>query len=370
MRPSSRPDTTDLRVPEPVRDAVGALLRSRRIPGLALAVTSADRLLHAEGFGEAVLQPPQAARADTAWLWFSMSKLVTATAVMRLADHGLLDLDAPFRDHLPDVSDVRSAATVRQLLNHTAGIANPLPIRWVRPADAPECDAQLLTRLHRTIARPRREPGRGAAYTNVGYLVLGRVVETAAGEPLREHIRRHVLEPAGMTTTGYRYPPALAAATGYVRAPRVVDPVLRRVFPTGIAGPRHGDQLSLRPFLVNGAAYGGLVGSVADAARFARLHLRDGELDGARVLSVESARHMRQVRWPGKPFDHGLGWFRKPVDDPGRPQFVEHFGAGAGFWNAMRLYPTENLGMVVMANTTQPYDVDALFETVRHAVGR
>ena len=155
-----------------------------------------------------------------------------------------------------------------------------------------------------------------------------------------------------------------------MRAPRVVDPVLRRVLPAGIAGPRHGDQLSLRPFLVNGAAYGGLVGSVADAARFARLHLRDGELDGARVLSVESARQMRQIRWPGKRFDHGLGWFRKPVDDPARPEFVEHFGAGAGFWNAMRLYPTENLGMVVMANTTQPYDVDALFETVRHVVGR
>src|SRR4051794_3914308 len=204
MRPSSRPDTADLRFPESIRDAVGALLGSRHIPGLALAVTSADRLLHAEGFGKAVLQPPQAARADTAWLWFSMSKLVTATAVMRLADHGLLDLDAPFRNYLPDVSDVRSAATIRQLLNHTAGIANPLPIRWVRPADAPECDAQLLTRLNRTIARPRREPGRGAAYTNVGYLVLGRVVETAAGEPFREHIRRHVLEPAGSPGTGRR----------------------------------------------------------------------------------------------------------------------------------------------------------------------
>lgn len=136
---------------------------------------------------------------------------------------------------------------------------------------------------------------------------------------------------------------------------------------SGVVGPRHGAQLSLRQFLVDGAAYGGLVGPVTDAARFVRLHLRDGELDGRRVLSASSLREMRDVRWPGKPFDHGLGWFRKPVGDPDRPEFVEHFGAGAGFWNAMRLYPATGLGMVVMANTTQPYDVDALFESIRQA---
>src|SRR4051812_27093462 len=117
MRPSSRPDTTDLRLPQSIRDAVGALLRARRIPASArprpaavgrpraagplpappVPATAAARLPPAEGSGEPVLRPPQAARPDTAWLWFSMSKLVTATAVMRLAEHGLLDLDAPFR---------------------------------------------------------------------------------------------------------------------------------------------------------------------------------------------------------------------------------------------------------------------------------
>jgi CubicO group peptidase (beta-lactamase class C family) len=150
-----------------------------------------------------------------------------------------------------------------------------------------------------------------------------------------------------------------------VRAPRAVGPLLRAMLPAGIAGPRHQGQLSLQPFLVDSAAYGGLVGPVTDAARFARMHLRDGELDGQRVLSSESAREMRQVCWAGKPFDHGLGWFRKQVDDPHRPEFVEHYGAGARFCNAMRLHPTEGVGMVVMANTTRPYDLDTLFETAR-----
>ncbi len=363
------PDTTAPSVPPPIRDAVVGLMRRRRIPGLALAVTGADALRYTAGFGAAVLEPHQPARPDTAWLWFSMSKPVTATAALSLANQGLLDLDAPFRDYLPDRQQVRNAATVRQLLNHTSGIANPLPLRWVRPADEPESDAALYARLHRAIERPRRAAGGPAAYSNVGYLVLGRVLEAASGRPLRELVQQTVLGPAGMAGTGYRYGQDATSATGYVRAPRLADPLLRALLPAGVVGPRHGAHLSLRRFLVDGAAYGGLVGPVTDAARFLRLHLRDGELDGQRVLSSSSAREMREVRRPGKPFDHGLGWFRKPVDAPDRPEWVEHFGAGAGFWNAMRLYPSAGLGIVVMANTTQPYDVDALFETIRvHAV--
>ena len=366
MPDSACPETTALPVPPPVRDVVTGLMRSRHIPGLALAVTTSEALAYVGAFGEAVLEPRRPARVDTSWLWFSMSKLVTATAAMRLADQGELDLDAPFRDYLPDRRQVRNPATVRQLLNHTSGIGNPLPIRRVRPADAPGDDADLYRKLNRTISRPRRPPGGRAAYSNVGYLALGQVLETAARRPFRDLVQQSVLAPAGMTATGYRYRPGAPAATGYARVPRAVDPLLRALLPAGIVGSRCGTQLGLRPFLVNGAAYGGLVGPVTDAARFARLHLRDGELDGQRILSAASAREMRQVRWPGKPFDHGLGWFRKPVDDPGRPEFVEHYGAGVGFWNAMRLYPSLGLGVVVMANTTQPYDVDTVFEAIRH----
>jgi len=124
-----------------------------------------------------------------------------------------------------------------------------------------------------------------------------------------------------------------------------------RVAP-GIVGRRQGSQLALRPFLVDGAAYGGLVGNVVvDAARFARLHLRDGELDGVRVLSTAGAIQMRDLRYPGKPFDHGLAWFRRPDADPSLPLHVEHYGAGAGFWNAMRLYPGLSLGTADIATT-------------------
>jgi CubicO group peptidase (beta-lactamase class C family) len=109
----------------------------------------------------------------------------------------------------------------------------------------------------------------------------------------------------------------------------------------------------------DGAAYGGLVGSVADAARFAQMHLRDGALDGQRIISAASAARMRNIRVPGRRYDLGLGWFRPRHARRAQPAYVEHLGGGAGFWNAMRLYPDLRLAVVMMGNATR-YDHDAI----------
>jgi CubicO group peptidase (beta-lactamase class C family) len=347
--------------PAGVHEAVTAMMRADHVPGLSMAVVNRDRLLYAAGVGYADIADRRPATPDTAYLWFSMSKIVTATAAMRLADDGRLDLDAPVADYVDHLRAPRPRQpTVRQLLDHTAGLGNPLPIRWVHPADATPPDPEALLRRQMRRRRAYRYPvGSGARYSNVGYLAVGQVIAQAAGRPFPDYLHDAVLGPAGMTRTGYRYRSGADAATGYVRAPRIADPFLRLLLPGGIAGPRHGAYLSLHRFHVDGPAYGGLVGDVLDAARFLRLHLRDGELDGARVLAPDSARAMREVTRAGKPFTHGIGWFRRPTT--GRGDWVEHFGAGAGFWNVMRLYPGRDLGVVVMTNSTMTYDFEELF---------
>ena len=81
------------------------------------------------------------------------------------------------------------------------------------------------------------------------------------------------------------------------------------------------------------------------------------------MLCPQTARAMRTMDHPGTPFDHGIGWFRRPRrgKHAGPAQYVEHFGTGAGFWNVMRLYPDQGLGMVVMTNSTRSYDFEPLF---------
>jgi CubicO group peptidase (beta-lactamase class C family) len=346
--------------PAGVTDAVHAMMRSSSIPGLSLAVVNRAGVLLAGGYGLADRVAPRPATASTAYLWFSMTKIVTATAGLRLADEGRLDLDAPvdaYLDYLRVAGHPRPS--VRQLLTHTAGLGNPLPIRWVHPAGAAAPDPEIL--LRRLIGRRRayRYPGGSARYSNVGYLAAGQIIAAAAGMPFEAYVRRSVLRPLGMDGTGFGPPAGPDRAIGYVKAPRIADPVLRRLLPGGIAGDRHGGYLALNPFAVDGPAYGGLIGDVLDAGRFLRMHLRDGELDGNRILAAETARRMRTIDQPGKPFDHGIGWFRRPAEAAGH--WVEHFGAGAGFWNVMRLYPDRGLGVVVMTNSTTTYDFEPLF---------
>ena len=317
-------------------------------------------MLLAAGYGLADLATNTTATTSTSYLWFSMSKIVTATAALRLADEGRLDLDAPAGEYIGYLrAPGTTTPSVGQLLNHTAGLGNPLPIRWVHPANADPPDPEALL---------RRLMGKRRAYSYPAGQVPG--IPTSAtlppdrsSRPRRGCLSRSmpdcVLRAVGMEHTGFRYRDGADKATGYVKAPRIADPVLRGLLPPGIAGDRHGPYLSLNPFYVDGPAYGGLVGDVLDAASFLRMHLRDGEIDGARVLSPESARRMRTIDQAGKPFDHGTGWFRRPTRTPG--QWVEHFGAGAGFWDVMRLYPDRGLGIVVMSNSTRMYDFQPVF---------
>jgi CubicO group peptidase (beta-lactamase class C family) len=348
------------------RDVVHRLMADHSVPGLSLAVTDAERLLFAEGFGQADLAARRPVTPETRFLWFSMSKIATATAAMALVDSGQLDLAAPVDSVVPGFRSRQGGRpVVRQLLNHTSGAGNPLPLRWILPADATPDDArEAAAAILERHGRPRRAPGGPARYSNIGFLALAQVIERTSGQQLEDFVRRAVLEPAGMASTGYAVPSAGDLATGYVRVPRPFGPLLRTLVPAAMVGERCGNQVALRPFRVMGAGYGGLIGPATDAARLLQLHLADGVIDGTRVLAAETARSMREIGAPGRPFDLGLGWFRPAADRDATPPFVEHWGTGGGFWNAMRLYPELGLGIVVMANTTRPYDHSELMSAV------
>jgi CubicO group peptidase (beta-lactamase class C family) len=346
---------------------VGARMRADAVPGLSIAVVAGDRLRWLRGFGTADLATGAPARPQTAYLWFSMTKIVTATAVMRLAEQGLLDLDAPVNEYFPPFAVVRqpTAVTARHLLSHSSGLANPLPIRWVHPAGSPGPDHRaFVERLLARHTRLRFTPGLRASYSNLGYLVLGEVIAQTTGAPFEDTVSKLVLTPLGMRHTGFTYSDdgERQPATGYQRLAAPLTPLLRTVLPAGVVGRRHGKYVAYRPFYVDGAAYGGLVGGVDDVARLALLHLNEGIVDGTRLLSPQATSAMQQITPRGGKYDFGLGWFR-PHRRDGGPAFVEHLGGGSGFFNVLRLYPELHLGVVLMGNTTH-YDHEAIIAAI------
>ncbi len=342
-------------------------IRKSAVPGLSVAVVRSDRLVWTRGFGFADLATSVPATPSTTYLWFSMTKIVTATAVLQLVERADLDLDSPVTEYFADFSAVSQPmpVTIRHLLSHSSGLANPIPIRWVRPAGTPAPDQRAF--VNRLLAKHRKlkfVPGERASYSNLGYLVLGEVVPEIAGMRYEEYVRDNILVPLGMDHTGFTYPElgGHEAATAYQPLWRPLTPLLRAVLPDGIVGPRQGRYVAFNPFYVNGAAYGGLVGGVDDAIRFVLLHLNGGLADGTHLLSPESVAMMQRITPRGGKRDFGLGWFRSPEAER-RPTFVEHLGGGAGFWNVMRIYPEESLGVVMMGNTTR-YDHESILDAI------
>lgn len=338
------------------------MVQKARLPSLCIAVTRSSGLIYGEAFGAANLAASLPANTCTRYLWFSMTKLVTATAALQLADHGALDLDAPVAEQLRDLPiPPRRNPTTRQLLTHTGGLRNPLPVRWVHAAGQPMPDQSQLVRRLLSRNAFARQPAGMAHYSNLGYLLVAELISRVAGQPFPEHLRTAVLSPLGMTSTNFSATIPEPSAVGYLNLPRPLLPVVRALLPAGLVQSPRGAVASLRPFLVDGAGYGGLVGPITDAARFLQMHLNDGQLHGVRVLSTNTARDMRHIVSRGRPFHHATGWFRKPS---GTDTYLEHYGTGAGFWNVMRIYPEQDLGIIIMTNSTLSYPFHRLMTAI------
>jgi CubicO group peptidase (beta-lactamase class C family) len=333
------------------------------VPGLSVLVASANETLSDTSFGLSDRAAGVAMASDTLCNWFSMTKLVTATAAVQLADRSLLDLDSPVERYYEPFAALRPTArarkaSVRHLLSHSSGVANPLPLRWVHLATEEGPDrARFVETLLSKHRRLRFDPGRKAAYTNLGYLVLGEVISRVAGQPFEEYVRTNVLAPLRMARTDFVATAGPNWATPYQRRFTPLSALMPLLILRKIIGSKDDRFVALHHFYVDGAAYGGLVGPAADAIRFVRAHLRGGELDGARILSEQRCREMQTIITRGRRLEVGLGWFRRGA--PPDADFVEHLGGGAGFWNCMRIYPARGLGVVTMGNATS-YDHDAV----------
>jgi CubicO group peptidase (beta-lactamase class C family) len=227
----------------------------REVPGIAVAIAGPEGLRETAAAGYADLADGEPASADMVCPWFSMTKIVTATLAMRLAGRGLLNLDQPVLPLVPElaVMQPRSLAeriTPRHLLTHSAGFANPIPVRWIHPADQPGPDqAALLTRLLTRHNKLRFEPGTRSSYSNLSTLTLGQAIANASGAPYDILADGEILQPLGMRMTRVRLHPghagprrdrippraqphaAAAATLGHRRPDRplaVLPPVLAR----------------------------------------------------------------------------------------------------------------------------------------------
>ncbi|QLE75708.1 beta-lactamase family protein [Streptomyces rectiverticillatus] len=284
---ASRPEPTALAVqPErsgadtraEVQRALDAMVRAGAPGVLARVDDSTDSWTVTSGVAD--LRTGREVPHDARFRIASLTKGVVATTVMRLAEEGRLELDRPVGDRLPGVVSGADRITVRQLLNHTGGLADYIKHKEFKdPADYGERTyrPEQLVALADALGA-KHEPGPPFTYSNSGYIVLGMLIEKVTGHELADELRRQVLEPAGMTRT---FLP-------------LTDPQLHGPHATGYylpAGADPQDPGALRPITrINPsfawAAYG-LVSDARDVNRFYQA------LFGGRLVRPASLEQMR-----------------------------------------------------------------------------
>jgi D-alanyl-D-alanine carboxypeptidase len=185
---------------EAVRFRLDTLVRDSKTPGIQYLVVAPEQIIFEYAGGWADIAGRRPLHAATTMMAYSMSKTITAAAVVQLVESRRLGLDDSI-DRYVESQPYGPDVTVRQLLSHTSGLPNPVPLAWVHPAARHgtfDEAAELATvmRDHPQLAFP---PGTKYGYSNIGYWLLGPIVERASGETFPSSVREHVLEPLGIT---------------------------------------------------------------------------------------------------------------------------------------------------------------------------
>jgi CubicO group peptidase (beta-lactamase class C family) len=285
-----------------------------------------------------------------------MTKIPTAIAIMQLREQGKLDLDTVVVEYLPwfDVAyplDTSQIITVRHLLQHTSGLPDTIPamIGWVHYDDATRDQTEIVKKYLPDFNKLKFEPGEKAVYSNFNYMVLGAVIEAVSGQPYETYITENILEPLGMSLTGFVYTPSMGEHEAFGTLPVVhfYTPLLPVLLDTSkLIRQRQSKLLWLNRVYIEATPSTGLIGPSTDVARFMLAYLNRGSLGGTLILQPESISMLTET----PAIDgHGLGWV---IGESSGNRYIEHAGGGPGFATIMRLYPEKGIGFAILSNGT------------------
>lgn len=330
-----RVDKGDLNaVSSALAEQISREMSSKNIAGLSIALVDDQRIAWAQGFGWADIEAKRPATPDTLYRIGSVSKLFTALELLKLRDEGKLKLDQPVTVFLPRFA-VRSRAqnlppiTLRALAAHHSGLpTDRLNGMWTpHPASLAALVGELSDETLAAVPQAQYR------YSNLGFSVLGRVIEIATGQPFEHAMEHDLLIPLGMKRSRFTQaqPNGIEIAVGY-----------RKNTPL--------PWLTLRD-----APAGGLTSSVVELAQLLKLVFADGVADGRRVVSVQSVADSLSPQFAGSPADFGhrvgLSWMLSGVQTATGDTVVWHDGAAPPFYATVAMLPKDRLGVVVLSNS-------------------
>ncbi len=305
-----------------------------KVAGLSIAIVDGQHVVWEKGYGFSDIEKNIAATPDTLYRTGSVSKVLTATEIMRRVEGGEIALDAPLATQLPGFSihsrfSDSKPITVRSLLAHHSGLpSDRLQGMWTNdPVSLSVLEEELKSDY---LAEP---PQTKYKYSNLDYSLLGRLIEVRSGQDFAPAIQGDLLQPLGMSRSTF-------------------GPATTAVAP--IAKPYHASQAVEATELRDRPA-GSLISSVTDLVHFIRFVLGDGRsTTGQALLREDTLNTMFRPQFPNLPLDfnhkNGLGWMIDGIHIPGVGPVIWHDGEYPGYFSFVAIARESKLGVVILSN--------------------
>jgi serine beta-lactamase-like protein LACTB len=326
--------------PAKYADAVRALegwlereVRAKRLPALSIALVDDQTIVWARGFGYADPARKVPATAATVYRVGSVSKPITALALMLLVQAGLIDLDAPVNRYLPDFrpnNQFGKKITLRQILSHRSGLVREGPVGNYFDSSSPSLAATVKSLNGLKLVFP---PEQRTSYSNSGLAVAGMVLERTGKEPFAEHMRRALLEPLGMKNSSYE-----------------LTPELKKQLAVATMWTYQGREFEAPTFAMGARPAGNLYSNVLDMSQALRFLFAGGRTaDGKELLrrKLLESMYVPQFVKPGEKTGFGISFFVSEFEGKRR---IGHGGAIYGFATEFAALPDDKLGVVVMSS--------------------
>src|SRR5438046_1472446 len=273
--------------------AIEQAIQEDRIPGAVLVVGHSGEILRRKAYGRRAVAPrDEPMTADTIFDCASLTKVIaTTSSLMKLFEEGKLRLNDRVTEYLPEFQGGKSEITVRNLMTHFSGLRPDLDLlpAW----SGYQTGIQMALR-----EKPTSAPGARFVYSDINFILLGEIVRRVSGQTLPDFARQNIFAPLAMSDTMFQPPESLRGRIAPTEPPTPGAPPLRGVVHDPTAR-----------FMGGVAGHAGLFSTAADLARYARMLLNLGELDGVRLFKPETVRLMTSVRTPENiSARRGLGW--------------------------------------------------------------
>jgi D-alanyl-D-alanine carboxypeptidase len=326
-------------------------IKKNKTPGIQYCFFDKNTVIHSYNGGFADIKNQQKISVETTFNAWSVTKTFTALAIVQLAEKGLFKLDDPAIKYLPDFP-YPSSITIKQLLNHSSGIPNPIPLKWVHTADehATFDYRKYFIPVFEKNKKVKKKPNEKFAYSNLGYVFLGMIIEKVSGQDYNTYIYENITRKIGINPNqlDFTVHNSKIHAKGYHKSLSFSNFILGFLFDKSkFINENEGKWESYHTVYVNGISYGGLLGTGRAFVTYIQELLKpDNQLisnDYKNLLFEENILNN------GKESKMCLSWFK---GESNGQTYYAHAGGGAGFYCEIRLYPELGKGSVIMFNRT------------------